>query len=444
MFLDSATLRDLEILPAAGTRGTTLWTLLNRTRSRVGSLALRERLLNPSSDPAVIVECQRAQGALHAASSEYRRVLDEAAVDEVEKYLAASWQLPNEMPPFLRFRKWYSRYVADLTQGRLLVSSLLASAASLAARLASAEPSILRTHGGEMTALLNTPALSELRRVASQPSPASLFRCDELARGDAKASLTDLLQCIGRAEALWSVAAATAEHGWVYPRPSSRLRITGLFHPYLGRDAVCNDLHLDDKVRVCFVTGPNMAGKSTFLKAAAVAVLLAHAGAGIPAASMEFVPVSTLFSSVKVEDDLSGGESFYLAEVRRVGALASALASTGSAFAVVDEPFRGTNVHDAAEATLAIVTRLAAHPAALALVASHVAEVVPAITADPRIRLLCFAADMTGDRPRFDYRLRAGVCDQRLGMTLLRPEGVLERLERSVSTAGQPPGAPSE
>jgi DNA mismatch repair ATPase MutS len=187
-----------------------------------------------------------------------------------------------------------------------------------------------------------------------------------------------------------------------------------------------------------------MAGKSTFLKAAAVAVLLAHAGAGIPAASMEFVPVSTLFSSVKVEDDLSGGESFYLAEVRRVGALASALASTGSAFAVVDEPFRGTNVHDAAEATLAIVTRLAAHPAALVLVASHVAEVVPAIATDPRIMLLCFTADVTGDRPRFDYRLRAGVCDQRLGMTLLRQEGVLERLERSVSTAGQPPGAPSE
>jgi DNA mismatch repair ATPase MutS len=105
MFLDSATLRDLEILPAAGTRSTTLWTLLNRTRSRVGSVALRERLLNPPSVAEAIIEHQRAQQALDAASSEYRRILDEAAADEVEKYLAVSWQLPNEMPPFLRFRK---------------------------------------------------------------------------------------------------------------------------------------------------------------------------------------------------------------------------------------------------------------------------------------------------------------------------------------------------
>jgi DNA mismatch repair ATPase MutS len=209
------------------------------------------------------------------------------------------------------------------------------------------------------------------------------------------------------------------------------LRAVGLFHPFLGRDAVPNDLHFDDRVRVCFVTGPNMAGKSTFLKATAVAVLLAHTGSGVPAISMEFVPVGTVFSSVQIVDNLTAGESFYLAEVRRIGALAVALADHGSAVAVVDEPFRGTNVHDAAEATLAVITRLAAHPAALVLVASHLGEVVPAILDDPRIAFLYFAADMAGDQPRFDYRARKGVSEQRLGMTLLRQEGVLDCLERS-------------
>jgi DNA mismatch repair protein MutS len=221
-------------------------------------------------------------------------------------------------------------------------------------------------------------------------------------------------------------------------QPSSRLRVFGLVHPFLGRNAVSNDLQLDDQVRVCFVTGPNMAGKSTFLKATEVAVLLAHAGSGVPATSMEFVPVGTLFSSVQIVDKLSAGESFYLAEVRRIGALAVALADHGSAIAVVDEPFRGTNVHDAAEATLAVITRLAAHPAALVLVASHVGEVVPSILADRRIALFNFAADVTGDHPRFDYRLREGVSEQRLGMTLLRQEGVLDRLERSAKSDKAP------
>jgi DNA mismatch repair ATPase MutS len=149
---------------------------------------------------------------------------------------------------------------------------------------------------------------------------------------------------------------------------------------------------------------------------------------------MDFAPVGTLFSSVQIADNLSAGQSFYLAEVRRIGALASALDDHGSGVAVVDEPFRGTNVHDAAEATLAIITRLAAHPAALVFVASHVAEVVPAILGDPRISFLNFAADVTGDQPSFDYRLREGVSEQRLGMTLLRQEGVLDRLERSAGT----------
>jgi DNA mismatch repair protein MutS len=151
---------------------------------------------------------------------------------------------------------------------------------------------------------------------------------------------------------------------------------------------------------------------------------------------MEFVPVGTLFSSVQIADNLDAGESFYLAEVRRIGALAAALDDHGSAVAIIDEPFRGTNVHDAAEATLAVITRLAAHPAALVFVASHVVEVVPSILGDPRFSFMHFAADMTDDRPTFDYRVRDGVSDQRLGMTLLRQEGVLDRLERSALTAG--------
>jgi DNA mismatch repair ATPase MutS len=278
---------------------------------------------------------------------------------------------------------------------------------------------------------MEATAIQELRRLASQRASESIFYFDQVARERAKSGVAHVLQCVGRLEALWSVGVATSEQGWTYPRPSSRWRAVGLFHPFLGRHAVANDLHLDDQVRVCFVTGPNMAGKSTFLKATAVAVLLAHAGSGVPATSMEFVPVGTLFSSSQIVDNLTAGESFYLAEVRRIGALAVALADHGSAVAVVDEPFRGTNVHDAAEATHAVITRLAAHPAALVLVASHVTEVAATILADPRIALLYFAADVTGDQPRFDYRLREGVSEQRLGMTLLRHEGVLDRLERS-------------
>jgi DNA mismatch repair ATPase MutS len=224
------------------------------------------------------------------------------------------------------------------------------------------------------------------------------------------------------------MAVATTEHGWSYPTPSSRLNAFGLRHPFLGPRGVPYNVELDDQVRVCVVTGANMAGKSTFLRTVALSMLLAHVGCGVLAESLEFAAVRMIFSSLKVSE--AAGESFYLAEVRRIRALAIALHQSGSVVAVLDEPLRGTNVHDAVEATVAIITRLAAHPEALAFIASHLAEVVPAIVDDARIRLLHFEADLTDEQPRFDYRLREGVSAQRLGMTLLRQERVLDLLER--------------
>lgn len=421
-------------MPMPTVCGTTVWSLINRTRTRVGSEALRERLLNPPHTADDILALQRAHQALAAEAGAYRQTLDRAAADEVERYLNANWQLPRDMPPLIRFRRWYGQYLRTVERGHTVVTWLLDSAADLRGRLALTDAAILRELGSEIGTLIDAAATQEIRDVLSQRTSAAIFSFDQLARESAKSNLTRLLRCVGRLEALWSVGVATSEHGWTYPRPSSRLRAVGLYHPFLGRSAISNDLHLDDQVRVCFVTGPNMAGKSTFLKATAVAVLLAHTGSGVPAASMEFVPVGTVFSHLQIVDNLNAGESFYLAEVRRIGALAMALTDYGSAVAIVDEPFRGTNVHDAAEATLAVITRLAAHPAALTFVASHVGEVVPTILADPRIAFFFFAADTTSDPPRFDYRLREGVSEQRLGMTLLRQEGVLERLECSVKS----------
>jgi DNA mismatch repair ATPase MutS len=224
------------------------------------------------------------------------------------------------------------------------------------------------------------------------------------------------------------MAAATAEHGWSYPVPGRRFRVDRLRHPFLDEQGVANDLQLSEETRVCFVTGPNMAGKSTFLKAVATSMILAHAGCGVPAASMTFPVVGAAFSSLQVADNMSAGESFYLAEVRRIKALAAVLHDAAATIAVVDEPFRGTNVHDAAEATLAVITRLAGQPRALIFVASHIAEIAPGMARDLRIRLLHFAADTANGQPVFDYLLREGVSTQRLGMTLLRQEQVLDLL----------------
>ena len=314
-----------------------------------------------------------------ADADPYRRSLDAADPDGVEDYLGINWQLPADMGGLVWRRRWYRQYLQDVADGQTRIRGLLAAANDLCRRLSATDAAVLQTVGEHIASLLAKPDVQDLLRLTSQNSDGAKRDFDQLARDRAKPTLLGLLASLGRVEAMWSLAAATLEHRWSYPRPASRFAAVGLFHPFLGEHAVRNDLDLEPQIRVCFVTGPNMAGKSTFLKAMALAVFLAHLGCGVPATAMDFPVVGTIFSSVHIVDNLSAGESFYLAEVRRMRALALALAEHQSVFAVVDEPFRGTNVHDAAEATVATITRLADHPAALAVVASHVGEVIPSV-----------------------------------------------------------------
>jgi DNA mismatch repair protein MutS len=397
--------------------------------------------LNSAED---ILERQRTHQAL---SDESRTmcpaIIHRAGCDRVERYLHMAWQLPADMrrPPRVIghvWPPWYRHYLKDARRGREDVVALLDAAAELGRHLSSAGVRTLRQIGETIARLFDLRETQELLSLGRKLSTRSLLAFDQLARGPANAGLKELLEQLGAVEAMWSLAAATLEHGWSYPNPGRRLAVCGLRHPFLGAIGVPNDLQLTEDARVCFVTGPNMAGKSTFLKTVATAMLLAQAGCGVPATSMTFPAVGAIFSSIQILDNVSGGESFYLAEVRRIKALATVLQNGAATLAVVDEPFRGTNVHDAAEATLAIVTRLAAHPRALVFIASHIAEITPAISLDPRIRLLHFAASVTTERPTFDYRLRDGVSTQRLGMMLLKQEQVLDLLGETIDARAVP------
>jgi DNA mismatch repair protein MutS len=435
MLIDASTLRDLDVLAASTPRGQTLWSLVDRTRSRSGREHLRHRLIAPAHTAAEIVERQRAHQALSQDLEGYGRLLDALGADAVHRYLSATWQLPSAQPAFVGVGpwrpEWFKEYLRAIDEGRTWVLAALTGAATLRDRLAATDAGPLRVLAETLATSLATPQIGELRALALGRRVSTRMAFDGIARDTGRPALTAILDAVGQVDAMWSLAAVTAERRWIYPRPASRLVVEGLHNPFLdpGHGSVANDLRLDERTRVCVVTGPNMGGKSTFLRAIAIAVLLAHAGCGVPATAMDFPTVATIFSSVQITDDLAAGESFYLAEVRRIRALAEALHDHRSMLAVLDEPFRGTNVHDATEASLGVISRLVAHPGALVFVATHLAEVATALREDPRVQFLCFSAELAGDRPVFDYRVREGVSTQRLGMTLLRQERVLELLE---------------
>jgi DNA mismatch repair ATPase MutS len=208
----------------------------------------------------------------------------------------------------------------------------------------------------------------------------------------------------------------------------TRIQGTGLVHPMLTA-AVPNPVALNQSRRLLLLTGPNMAGKTTYLRALLTALYFAHLGMGVPAAEFSFSPLRHLISSISLSDNLSEGVSYFRAEALRVKAIATAVHGGGRTVAIMDEPFKGTNVKDAFDASFAVLEKLAEKTDCLIVVSSHLIELAESLESAETIKYCFFEAEEEGARLSFDYRLKTGVSQQRLGMRVLEEEGVFELLK---------------
>jgi DNA mismatch repair protein MutS len=155
---------------------------------------------------------------------------------------------------------------------------------------------------------------------------------------------------------------------------------------------------------------------------------------GVPARAFRFVPAQRLFSSIGLTDDPRSGVSFFRAEALRVKAIAQAVAGGYRVVALMDEPFKGTNVRDALDASRAVLERFAAREGSLFMFSSHLIELSERVRASDHVDCRHFEAGEHEGRLRFDYVLRPGVSSQRLGMHVLREEGIFELLDANDMT----------
>ena len=219
----------------------------------------------------------------------------------------------------------------------------------------------------------------------------------------------------------WSIPELVASDGFV-------LEGEGLSHPFLD-DPVENPITIAGNEPVVFLTGPNMAGKTTYLRAAALCVLLAQVGMGVPARELRLAPVEVLLTSLNPSDDLRAGLSFFQAEVLRVRDAAEHLARGDRCFVLFDEVFKGTNVKDALEASALVIRGFARASGSGFVFSSHLAELEGELATDDRVRFHCFEGRLEGGAARYSYRLEDGISAQRFGLHLLREAGIADRLE---------------
>jgi len=233
---------------------------------------------------------------------------------------------------------------------------------------------------------------------------------------------------LGELEALSSLAGhASDEPGAVFPElvPDGPFFVAeALGHPLLDAGTrVGNDVTLAEPGQALMVTGSNMSGKSTLLRAMGLAVVLAHAG-GVVCARRLALRELGLGTSIRVSDSLADGVSHFYAEVRRLRDVVAAARGSAPLLFLLDEILHGTNSHDRRIGAAAIIRALVTR-GAIGLVTTHdlaLAEIANELA--PRAANVHFEDRLEGDRIVFDYRMRPGVVTRSNAIALMRAVGL--------------------
>ncbi len=226
-------------------------------------------------------------------------------------------------------------------------------------------------------------------------------------------------------EAYWSIARGMLKHGFVFPKVGGEdFRLEQFYHPAVA-GAVKNSLFLLPHERVVVLTGPNMSGKSTLLKAIGLCVHLAHVGMGVPAARCEIPFFQTLVAAINSADDLQAGYSHFMTEIKTLKAVVEQARAGQCCFAVFDELFKGTNVDDALDITQTTLRGLTQFPRCFFFVSTHLLHLAKqqAIAPD-NIKKYYIECELVQQVPVFSYVLREGWSALKIGRIIFDKEGM--------------------
>lgn len=244
--------------------------------------------------------------------------------------------------------------------------------------------------------------------------------------------MEELLQLYRKLDAWYSMAMAVQKFQFTFPEflkdENPRLDIKGLYHPLL-KNPVAYDVHLDEQSNFLFLTGANMAGKSTFIKAVGVAAFLAHLGMAVPAKNMKVTFFDGLLSNIQVQDNIFLGESYFYNEVQRVKKTILKINDGRRWLILIDELFKGTNFQDAQNCSTIVIQGLINMKRSLFVLSTHLYEIAESLKRYPNISFKYFETFVENETPKYNYQLKDGVSNDRLGFLILKREKVLDLLQ---------------
>ena len=284
----------------------------------------------------------------------------------------------------------------------------------------------------ELADLDSRIAAAAERSVAREVEIFETLRDDVLARHEA---LSAMAEALGWLDVLAGFAALATEEGYVRPRidDSAAFHIEGGRHPVVekalrreGRTEsfIPNDCTLaeDGEPHLTVVTGPNMAGKSTFLRQNAVIAILAQAGSFVPARSAHIGVVDRLFSRVGASDNLARGQSTFMVEMLETAAILNQ--ATGRSLVILDEVGRGTSTFDGMSIAWATLEHLHDRARCRGLFATHYHELTSLTSKLGRLRNISMAVREWKGDVVFLHEVQEGPADRSYGLAVAKLAGL--------------------
>ncbi len=239
-----------------------------------------------------------------------------------------------------------------------------------------------------------------------------------------KGMISTFWQDLFRFEAYLSINFGILKHDFTFPSINEKgIKLLDFYHPLIDKP-VKNNFETTSSVIV--LNGPNMSGKSTFLKAVGLCMYFGHLGLGIPASSGG-IPFCSHFSiQINRRDDLLKGYSHFMTEVMNLKNVVENASQGKRCFAVFDELFSGTNVEDGFEVCKTTINGLSKYDDSCFIISTHIQRLKN--TTNEKVSNYYIDCELIDDKPTFTYKLKKGWSDIKVGRILFDKEGLTKML----------------
>ena len=279
--------------------------------------------------------------------------------------------------------------------------------------------------------LVQHPSLANLNAQSTLANPQKLLTLAYFFRNHYKNNTLQLLQYFFELDAYYSMGMATKKFNFVFPTwiksETPLLEVVSAIHP-LVPNPVDNTISLSSQTNLFFLTGANMAGKSTFIKTLGIVIYLAHVGIGAPAKKVTLSLFDGLITNLTIADNIVKGESYFFNEVQRIKNTIEKIIDGKKYFVLIDELFKGTNILDAMKCSTAVIEGLQNLRNSIFVISTHLYEISDGLKKYDNIQFSYFETEVRQKELVFHYQLKQGVSQDRLGYLILEREGVVDLL----------------